>query len=70
MARQHHTTVTNAKGGCGRCNAQWDGKNAVAMAARHHDNTRHPTWAEQTQRTEYGGGGSSTKRGSGQENLL
>jgi hypothetical protein len=56
MSRQQHTTVTGARGGCNRCaGAQWQGKNAMAQAARHHDKTTHPTWAEQTQRTEYGG---------------
>lgn len=54
--RQQHTAVTEARGGCHRCaGAQWQGKNALALAARHHDKTKHPTWAEQTQRTEYGG---------------
>lgn len=68
--RQQHTTVIEARGGCDRCAAQWDGKNAVAMAARHHDNTRHPTWAEQKQRTEYGGNAGRTRPVTGQEKLL
>ena len=67
MARTQHTEVTSARGGCNRCaGVHWTGKNALAQAARHHDSTNHPTWAEQTQRTEYGGGApaKATQQGS------
>lgn len=56
MARAMTSHVTSARGGCERCPQRWDGKNALALAARHHDLTQHPTWAEVTQRTEYGQG--------------
>lgn len=50
------TTVKAQKWGCGRCTAGGDAKNAMAMAANHHRQKNHPTWSEQTMRTEYGGG--------------
>jgi hypothetical protein len=55
-ARQSQSRLISMRGGCQRCTAKWDGKNALALAAKHHDQTRHPTWAEQTTRTEYGVG--------------
>lgn len=67
MKRATHTTIINQRGGCTMCaGLVWSGANAVAMAARHHDRTRHKTWAEQTQRIEYGG----TSAKSRQERLL
>jgi hypothetical protein len=68
MTRVMRSTVVEARGGCDRCPVQWSGKNALALAARHHDKTRHPTWAEQTQRTHYGEAG--TRRGAGAEARL
>lgn len=55
MSRTRNTTIVAVRGGCNRCTRRWDGQNALAMAARHHDRTQHQTWAEQTQRTVYGG---------------
>lgn len=54
MSRQSRTVIVEAHGGCDRCAAKFDGKNALAVAALHHDRTRHPVWVEQTQRTHYG----------------
>jgi hypothetical protein len=57
MARAMASRVISARGGCNNCNASWNRKNALALAAQHHDKTRHLTWAEVTQRTEYGAHG-------------
>jgi len=57
MARAMASRVISARGGCVRCGATWNRKNALALAAQHHDKTRHQTWAEVTQRTEYGAHG-------------
>lgn len=54
MTRPHDTRMLSARGGCTRCGACWSGANAQALAARHYDKTRHPTWAEVTWRTDYG----------------
>lgn len=46
-----------AQAGCFVCNnglARWFGANAVGVAARHHDATGHPTWADQVISTRYG----------------
>ncbi len=32
--------------GCNVCGKHWHTKNALALAAIHHDKTGHPTWAE------------------------
>jgi hypothetical protein len=32
----------------------WDSKNAMALAAKHHDKTGHPTWADQNLSVRYG----------------
>ncbi|KKL45291.1 hypothetical protein LCGC14_2357180, partial [marine sediment metagenome] len=34
--------------------SKWEGKNALAVAARHHDSTGHTTWCEQTISVRYG----------------
>lgn len=49
------TTVRDQKWGCNRCTAGGIAKNAMVMAALHHRQKNHPTWSEQTMRTEYGG---------------
>lgn len=67
MARAMTSHVTGARGGCHRCSASWNGRNALALAAQHHDKTHHPTWAEVTQRTEYG---SAKGQPSTQPNML
>lgn len=67
MKRVSASQVVTGSGGCHRCASKWDGKTALANAARHHDKTRHPTWGEQTLRTEYGAGQQPAKT---QGNLL
>lgn len=60
--RPASSRVAGAKGGCFQCHggaAHWHGRNALALAARHYDRTRHRTWAEVVTRTEYGSGRSS-----------
>jgi hypothetical protein len=57
-----HSEIISARGGCERCSVMWGGKNALAQAARHHDKTKHPTWAETVQRTEYGGRGGAARK--------
>jgi hypothetical protein len=57
IARTMNSHIVSARGGCERCSKTWEGKNALALAAKHHDQTRHATWAEQTQRTQYGTAG-------------
>lgn len=55
--REKSSGITGAIGGCRTCHggeAHWQGKNALACAARHHDATGHPTWAEQTIVVHYG----------------
>lgn len=39
---------------CGGVDARWHGKNALALAARHHDSTGHTTWCEQVMSVRYG----------------
>lgn len=53
LARTSSTVV----GGCFVCNgsaAIWTAKNAMAIAARHHDTTGHSTWAQQSLFVRYG----------------
>jgi hypothetical protein len=52
--RESHSRMVSARAGCDGCSSSWNGNNALAVAAKHHDKTRHRTWAEVTQRTEYG----------------
>lgn len=50
-------TDISAMAGCFVCHgndACWFKKNALAIAARHHDATGHPTWCEQTLFVHYG----------------
>lgn len=50
--------ITGAQGGCFECmkgtDAKWFSKNALALAAKHHDKTGHKTWAEQVISVRYG----------------
>lgn len=62
MVRMHEGKIVGGRGGCDRCSKQWSGPTALAQAARHHDQTQHPTWAEQTVRTQYGGAVLKDKR--------
>lgn len=61
MSRSSRSVVT-ARAGCFDCNGGdplWTARNAVAMAARHHDSTGHATWADQEISTFYGERGPS-----------
>ena len=54
------------QGGCFVCHggsAAWTGKNAMAVAARHHDQTGHETWVDQVLSVRYGGTGTDIQHG-------
>lgn len=56
MSRKSETS-RQVRAGCIQCHggkANWLGRNAAGVAARHHDATGHRTWAEQSLRTVYG----------------
>ena len=49
MFSRKTATTRDVKAGCFTCfgdQAKWFGGNAQGVAARHHDATGHPTWAE------------------------
>lgn len=51
------STSSTVMAGCFECNgsiAIWTAKNAMAIAARHHDATGHMTWADQALSVRYG----------------
>lgn len=51
------STHADVTAGCFDCNgsdALWTSRNAMALAARHHDATGHRTWAEQHLSIRYG----------------
>ena len=48
---------------CHGAGAVWQGKNAMAVAARHHDQTGHMTWVEQHLTVRYGEDGSDKQPG-------
>lgn len=55
--RETRAGVIHAIAGCYVCHgheSHWDSKNALALAAQHHDRTGHPTWAEQCISVKYG----------------
>lgn len=55
--RETHAGITGTLAGCWVCHggdAQWTARNAMAVAARHHDVTGHTTWVEQTLSVVYG----------------
>ncbi len=55
--RKTRTGVVSCIGGCYVCHgsdAGWQGRNTLAVAARHHDATGHPTWVEQVMVVKYG----------------
>jgi hypothetical protein len=56
--RVTYTGLAEAMAGCYECHgereAHWQERNAVAVAARHHDATGHRTWWEQTIVGSYG----------------
>lgn len=52
-----YTYSREVKAGCFECHggdAHWHGKNAQAVAARHHDSTGHKTWVEVLMNITYG----------------
>lgn len=54
---RHMSTSTTVMAGCFVCKgsiAIWTSKNALALAARHHDATGHQTWADQALSVRYG----------------
>ena len=56
MKRLTYTSL-DAIAGCFTCNGSdyiWHSKNALAIAAKHHDKTRHPTWCDQNLSVRYG----------------
>lgn len=54
--RETRAGIVARMAGCFVCHAEapWHGKNALALAARHHDATGHPTWCEQVMVVRYG----------------
>ena len=55
---RRYSVFRDVKAACFVChgsNAHWFGKNAQALAARHHDATRHETWADVYMSIKYGG---------------
>ncbi len=56
--RRTRSCMATVMAGCRVCHgpdAVWRQRNALALAARHHDATGHETWAEQTIIVIYGG---------------
>ncbi|MGW8136884.1 hypothetical protein ACWGNZ_14890 [Sphingomonas zeae] len=50
-------STQTATAGCITCHGQgtgWTGANALALAARHHDATGHPTWCDTHLSVRYG----------------
>ena len=55
--RKTRAGITASLAGCMVCHggeAHWQSRNSLAVAARHHDATGHPTWCEQTMSIKYG----------------
>lgn len=53
--REARSRIVSARGGCRDCLAGiWTGKNAMAVAARHHDATGHRTYCDQVLEVRYG----------------
>lgn len=70
MSRMMSSELVSASGGCDRCSATFDAKNAQALAAQHHDRTKHPTWVETTTRISYGRTGGRASAKSSQARLI
>lgn len=62
--------LVSAKATCQRCNFSANGKNALALAARHHDAFNHRVVAEVTTRTTYGLNLGSTSKDKDQKAFL
>lgn len=55
--RVTYSGISSSLAGCFDCNgtdAIWFAKNAMAVAARHHDATGHATWCDQVISVRYG----------------
>ena len=56
--RRTRSFLATVMAGCRQCHgdqAVWFERNAMGVAARHHDATGHETWVEQCIHTTYGG---------------
>ncbi len=61
--REGWTGQVSIMAGCFNCHGDksvWEGKNALGVAARHHDATGHATWCERVLVTRYGERGGVT----------
>jgi hypothetical protein len=58
VVRATYTGVSAAMAGCDVCHGtgvgHWQGRNALAVASRHHKATGHTTWAEQVISAQWG----------------
>lgn len=57
IGRVTRSGIIHSMAGCRVCHgseAPWQSKNALALAAKHHDATGHPTWCEQCISVAYG----------------
>lgn len=55
--RETRAGIVHTIAGCYVCHggeSHWESKNALAVAARHHDATGHTTWCEQVLSVRYG----------------
>lgn len=62
---RRYGVVRDLQAGCHECahgKTQWSGKNAQAVAARHHDATGHHTWVDVYMSISYGRGKEKRER--------
>jgi hypothetical protein len=52
--RNGFSAIMTCQGGCFDCGRSWEGKNTLAVAARHYDATGHNTWVDTITTTRYG----------------
>lgn len=62
--REGFSFISQQQGGCFDCGKAWNGKNTLAVAARHYDATHHSVWVDTIMSTRYGyrGDGDSAAR--------
>lgn len=53
--RKTRTGIVSVSGWCLNCEKKWDARNALGLAALHHDKTGHEVQVEQTMVIAYGG---------------
>ena len=58
------------QGGCFDCGKEWDGKNTLAVAARHYDATGHSVWCDTILTTRYGYRGNDAVEAKGTDRRL